>query len=117
MLVEDHSEMRATLRTLLESSGQLQVVAESASIVDTLEHPALNSVQLLILDLRLTDGSGMDCALAVRQTHPALPILFLSATADSVSENARQRVGHCRVSSKFAAPAVLLQEVLETLDS
>lgn len=88
LLVEDDRELRQTLRDALVVEGY-EVIA-SASVADAtavLKHAmsAVNSLDLLVLDLGLPDGDGGDFLRLVRAQH-ALPILIVSARHDDVNK-------------------------------
>ena len=58
-LVDDHPLVRQGLAVMLEQRG-FKVGGEANSIRDTLDHPGLSSVQVLVLDVSLEQASGVD---------------------------------------------------------
>ena len=58
-LVDDHPLVRAGLAYLLQTSGFI-VAGETATVSETLAHPALAANPLVIVDLSLGDESGLD---------------------------------------------------------
>ena len=81
-LLDDHEVVRQGLRTLLESSGDIEVVGESASAVEAASRiPALHP-HVAILDGRLPDGSGIEVCRAVRAVDPSIRALILTSYDD-----------------------------------
>jgi DNA-binding NtrC family response regulator len=56
-------------------------VVEAPSIQAALQHD-LDSVDMLITDIGLPDGSGVDLAHAVRLRRPDLPVIYATGRAD-----------------------------------
>ncbi|MDP9183987.1 MAG: response regulator transcription factor [Actinomycetota bacterium] len=81
LLVDDHELIRQGLRQNFERDSTFQVVgeagsgAEAESLVDTL------SPQVVIMDIRLPDASGLDVTRSLRARHPTLGIVVLTMYA------------------------------------
>jgi two-component system response regulator DevR len=81
-LLDDHEVVRQGLRTLLESSGDIEVVGESGSAEDATNRiPALRP-HVAVLDGRLPDGSGIEVARAIRSVDPSIQALILTSYDD-----------------------------------
>ena len=81
-LLDDHEVVRQGLRTFLESSGDIEVVGESALASEaTARIPALRT-DVAILDARLPDGSGIDVCRDVRAVDPHIKALILTSYDD-----------------------------------
>jgi len=72
LLVDDHEMVRLGLHTLLESCPDLEVVGEADSIESALAAIRLHKPDLVLLDLRLKDGSGIQVCRQAR-TLPQVP--------------------------------------------
>ncbi len=80
LIVDDHRAFRLLARELLESEGYL-VVGEASDAVGAVEATARFQPDIVLLDVRLPDGSGLDVAKALRgQASP--PLVVLISTAD-----------------------------------
>jgi DNA-binding NarL/FixJ family response regulator len=83
LVIDDHPLIREAVRNVLGRLGESIVALEAAdcdcalSIVD--EHPDLD---LILLDLGLPGTSGMDALGMLRERHPAVPVVVLSASDD-----------------------------------
>jgi len=81
-LLDDHEVVRQGLRTLLESSGDIEVVGESGSAEDAANRiPALRP-HVAVLDGRLPDGSGIEVCRTVRSVDPSINALILTSYDD-----------------------------------
>jgi two-component system, OmpR family, KDP operon response regulator KdpE len=76
LLVEDEAQIRRFVRLTLEEEGC--AVIEAGTVADGLAAGKAADTDLVILDLALPDGSGMDFIRAFRHENPA-PVLILSA--------------------------------------
>jgi DNA-binding NarL/FixJ family response regulator len=89
MLIDDHVSFRQPLAFMLDREPDLTVVAEAGSLADARE--ALEelgdvgvTVDLLLVDLDLPDGSGWDYIVEFRLHSRQSPVLVLSAHSDRV---------------------------------
>jgi two-component system, NarL family, response regulator DevR len=88
LLVDDSSLVRQGLRAVLETHGKadnIQVIGEASGIGQA--RAALVSLQpdVLLLDIRLPDGSGLDYCRELKATHPNVRVLILtSESTDSL---------------------------------
>jgi DNA-binding NarL/FixJ family response regulator len=81
-LLDDHEVVRAGLKTFLESSGDIEVVGESALASEAAARiPALRT-NVAILDARLPDGSGIEVCRIVRAVDPTIRALILTSYDD-----------------------------------
>ncbi len=79
LLCEDEQLIRMLLVDTLSQQGHCVVEASSARAA--LQHD-LDSVDVLITDIGLPDGSGVDLARAVRIRRPDLPVIYATGHAD-----------------------------------
>jgi two-component system response regulator DevR len=80
-IVDDHPIVRAGLRTILNTTSDIRVVAEGATAAEALRLAAESQPDVLVPDINLPDGSGMDVAraLCAQDTHPTMLLLLLLA--------------------------------------
>lgn len=109
LVVDDHVLIREALRgVLLELRAEAQVL-EAAGARDTRralgEHP---DVELVLLDLRLPDLSGFDLLGELRERHPAVSVVVLSASSERDDIARALRLGAMGFIPKSAAREVML---------
>lgn len=80
LLVEDHRLFRQGLRDLLEAHGH-EVVGESATARDGVRLAAEKRPDVLLLDVNLPGGSGLDVIADVLERAPGTAVLMLTASA------------------------------------
>ena len=82
-LVDDSELVRLGLRTLLELHRQaIEIVAEAASVAEALARIPSARPDVVLLDMRLPDGSGVEACRRLRAGNPAPRILFLTSSVD-----------------------------------
>lgn len=81
LLVDDHDLIRQGLRRAFERDGDFEIVGEAATVAEAHRLLSLVSPQVVILDVKLPDGSGVDVARAARAASPDLGIVMLTMYA------------------------------------
>lgn len=81
-LVDDHEIVRRGIADLINAERDLEVVGESATVAHTLGRVAATNPDVVVLDVRLPDGSGIDLCRSIRSAHPDIHCLMLTAYDD-----------------------------------
>lgn len=81
LLVDDHELIRQGLRRAFERDGDFEVVGEAGTVADALRLLQLLSPDVVIFDVRLPDGSGIDAARTARAASATLGIVILTMYA------------------------------------
>lgn len=79
LLVDDSEVVRMGLRALLEDDGALQIVGEAASVSAALDAAGRCRPDVVVLDIRLPDGTGVDACRGILQRRPGTRILMLTS--------------------------------------
>lgn len=82
MLVDDHEVVRLGLRALFKQRGKVEVVAEAGTVADAIEQAAKHRPDLVLMDLRLPDGTGVDACRDILSANPGTRVLFLTSHSD-----------------------------------
>ncbi|MBS0169289.1 MAG: response regulator transcription factor [Nitrospira sp.] len=82
LLVDDHEVLRIGLRTLFTEAGAFQVVGEAGTMAAAVAEAARLKPQVVLMDVRLPDGSGIDACRMIRADHEDTRVLFLTSFAD-----------------------------------
>jgi DNA-binding NarL/FixJ family response regulator len=78
LVVDDAPQIRKRLIALLRMAGDVTVVGEAESVRAAIDAAAARQVDVMLLDLQLTDGNGLEVLAAVKPAHPALRVIVLS---------------------------------------
>ena len=82
MLLDDHEVVRLGLRALFSQTGRVEVVAEAGTVADAIERAAKHRPDLVLMDLRLPDGTGLDACRDILSANPGTRVLFLTSHSD-----------------------------------
>lgn len=82
LLVDDHEVVRVGVRALLDDHLQMRVVGEAGTFHDALLEADRLVPDVILMDVRLPDGSGVEACRAIRTAHPSVHVVFLTAYAD-----------------------------------
>ena len=82
LIVDDHEVTRLGLRTLLQSYPQFEIAGETSSVADTLEAAVRLQPDLILLDVRLADGSGIEVCRRIQKLDLETKVLVLTSFAD-----------------------------------
>ena len=91
ILADDHEMVRRNLRLLLNQEEGLEVIAEAADLASVLRHVRAHVPHVLVLDLRLPNGSSVATIRALRGQVPRTQIVVL--TMDDSPVFAQQALG------------------------
>jgi two-component system cell cycle sensor histidine kinase/response regulator CckA len=86
LVVEDHDVVRTLCRRVLEMEGHR--VFEASNVQGALEiAEGLAELDLVVADVRLRGGNGVDVARALKAERPALRVLLMSGYAAPRTSN------------------------------
>src|SRR3989442_9711662 len=78
LIVEDHQVVAEGLAALINDQKDMTVVGHAGSVADSVTRTAELKPDLVLVDFRLTDGTGADAASAIRQLRPETKLIFLT---------------------------------------
>lgn len=93
VLVDDHSILRDGMRFLLARESDMEVVGEAANISSALDLVRRKKPDLVIMDLQLPDGSGIDALRMLQAEFPQLKVLMVSGSRPDSSVRESLDVG------------------------
>ncbi|PWL21312.1 MAG: DNA-binding response regulator [Synechococcus sp. XM-24] len=114
LIVEDQLMFLQLLRSLLEAMAGIEVIGSATSCQEAQELCELDAPDLLVLDLALPDGEGLDVARALHRRSPESKVVVLSGQASSFVCPPELLSQICGVVDKTAA-FQQLHQVLEQL--
>src|SRR6058998_2124069 len=81
LLVDDHDLIRQGLRRAFERAEDFSVVGEASSVAEGLALAQQTKPDVVLMDIRLPDGSGLDAVRKLRSSNPQLGIVVLTMYA------------------------------------
>jgi DNA-binding NarL/FixJ family response regulator len=82
MLVDDHEVVRGGLRALLTAQDEIVVCAEAGTVQEAIDEAERSRPDVVVMDVRLVDGSGIEATREIRARRPATRVLMLTSFAD-----------------------------------
>ncbi|MBB6096867.1 DNA-binding NarL/FixJ family response regulator [Deinobacterium chartae] len=113
VLVDDHPIVREGLKAYLSLQSDLEVVGEAGSLEEAVRVVAASAPDVVLLDLRLPDGSGLDLLEHLPQPGPRVLVLTSFLEAEEVREAMRRGASGFLV--KHEAPAALVSSIRAAL--
>ncbi|MGB3375399.1 MAG: response regulator transcription factor [Microbacterium sp.] len=84
-LVDDHEVVRRGLAQLIDAQPGLEVVGESDMIRGALARIEATMPDVVVLDVQLPDGSGIDLCRSIRSVHSGIRCLMLTGYDDDTA--------------------------------
>ncbi len=81
LIVDDHELIRQGLRRAFERQPDFEVVGEAESVAEATRLIGMLSPDVVIFDVRLPDGSGIDAARKAREANPNMGLVILTMYA------------------------------------
>jgi DNA-binding NarL/FixJ family response regulator len=111
VIADDHALIREGLRRLIESEPDLQVVGEAADGNGAVDAAATLMPDVLLLDVSLPDGDGVDALRRISAVAPQSRVLLVTAGISDVDLQEALRYGARGVVFKTAASELLLKAI------
>ena len=85
LLVDDHEVVRVGLRTLLSEHREITIIGEADTMAESIRQALRLKPDVVLMDVRLPDGSGVSACRDILAACPATRVLFLTSYADDDS--------------------------------
>ncbi len=110
LLVDDSELVRTGLKTLLgarEAAPELQVVGEAHSVATAIAEAGRLQPDVVLLDIRLPDGTGFEACRQILLRHPRTQVLILTSVIDDqMIYDAMSSGAHGYLLKEINAPAL-----------
>ena len=111
MLVDDHADFRRLMTALLARQPDLKVVAQAGSLAEARNHAAAVKYDVVVLDLGLPDGNGVDLIGDVREFNSGAAVLILSASLHPTNLERATEAGADEILDKLATPGEIIATI------
>ena len=115
LIVEDHPLMREGLIALLSQQRDFVVCGEASGVAEARRLVASTSPDLAIIDLKLSDGSGIELIKELKAGSPNVKLLTLSMQDESLYAERAMRAGAAGFVNKCEASETIVQAVRTVL--
>jgi DNA-binding NarL/FixJ family response regulator len=82
LLCDDHEVVREGLRGLIGRQAGMSVVGEAGTVAEVVEAAARSKPDVVIMDVRLPDGSGVEACRSIHESNPEIKVIMLTSYAD-----------------------------------
>ena len=83
LIADDHEVVRIGLASLLDAQEGFSVVGGAASGREAVQLARQLRPDVVVMDIRMPDGSGVDACRAITKEHAGMPVIMLTSHADS----------------------------------
>lgn len=112
LLIDDHALVRAGYRYLLESSGEVKVVAEAANAGAGYRRFLRGGLDVTVLDLSLPGAGGLEILRRMRRRDPAARVLVVSMHDEPAMVERALALGASGYLCKRSNPEMMVEAVL-----
>ena len=115
LLADDHELVRRGLRQLLTEAFPKVVIAEAADARQTLEAALTQTWDVVLLDINMPGRSGIDILQDLRESHPKMPVIVLTAFPEKDYAVRAFKLGASGYVSKQSASGELILAIRKAL--
>lgn len=116
LIVDDHAVVRRGTMNIIADRFPVCAFSEASSLHEAMIVLATTGFDLVILDISLPDGSGLDMLDVLRERHPGLPVIVLSMHHEAEYAQRCLSLGARGYLSKNSAPEELEEAMTAVLD-
>jgi two-component system, NarL family, response regulator DevR len=82
LICDDHEVVREGLRGLIGRQAGMSVVGEAGTVAESIEVAARTKPDVVIMEVRLPDGSGVEACRSIREARADTKVIMLTSYAD-----------------------------------
>jgi len=111
LLVEDSAPVRRSLRDLIEIAGGHTIVGEASNGQEAIDRTAELEPDLVLMDVNMPIMNGVDATRVIKERHPDVKILALTALGDMAHVSSMVKVGASGYLLKGGSSEELLESI------
>lgn len=111
MLVDDHEVVRRGIVTTIDASGNLQVAGEASSVAEANRRLPAIRPDVLVVDLQLPDGTGIDVMKHARSLDVEQTMLVLTSFDDDAAVRESRSAGASGLLLKSARSREIIEAI------
>lgn len=115
MLADDHAVVRRGVRQILAEAFAQATFGEAQTVQELLKLIGSERWDVVVLDLNMPGGSGLEALKQIKQAHPQLPVLILTMFPEDQYAMRTIRAGAAGYLNKESAPEELVQAIRKVL--
>src|SRR5450759_1817938 len=115
LLADDHAVVRQGVKQILADAFAQATFGEAQNAHELLELVAKERWDIVVLDLTMPGGSGLEALKQIKHDHPQLPVLILSMYPEDQYAVRTIRAGAAGYLNKESAPEELVQAIRKVL--
>ena len=115
LLADDHTILRDGLRSLLERTAEITVVAEAGDGEEAVRKAAATGPDVIVMDLNMPRMSGIEATRLITAHDPRVKVVALSMVLDRESVVETLKAGACGYVLKDCAAEELLDAIREVM--
>ena len=116
LIVKDHQVVAEGLAALINDQDDMTVVGHTGSVTESINRAVELKPDLVLIDFRLTDGTGADAATGIRQVRPETRLIFLTREDSDAARFAAIEAGASAFIHKSRAAQEVVDEIKRQFD-
>ena len=109
--VDDSNTIKLYIKILLMEVPVIKAIESADTIAQAKEMLAKNETDVVILDINLPDGSGLELLEWIRKNRPVLKVIMFSNNSDQFFRSAAQKAG----ADHFLDKSMEFEDLIKTL--
>lgn len=116
LIVDDHPVVRAGLSASLSRDPSFSICGEAKNVAEALSAAKSAQPDLVLVDLDLEDGNGLDLIRSIREAVPAVRVLVLSMHDENLYAERALRAGAAGYVMKHQPAELLISSIRAVMD-
>jgi DNA-binding NarL/FixJ family response regulator len=115
LLADDHAVVRRGVKQIIAESFAQAAFGEAQNVQELQKLIGSERWDIVVLDLNMPDGNGLEALKQIKQDHPQLPVLILTMFPEDQYAMRTIRAGAAGYLNKESAPEELVQAIRKIL--